>query len=502
MSCGDGDPMSSLEGKRSLSLVSDAPSCTTGGNIISFGVDDNKDEELQPEEIDHTVIVCNGRVGEIGPQGEQGVQGLTGLKGDKGDKGDTGLTGEQGLQGEKGDTGSQGIQGEQGVQGQQGEKGDKGDTGSQGIQGEQGPQGAKGDAGLQGAQGQQGVQGEKGDKGNAGQNGLNGVDGVNGTDGTNGTDGVNGTNGTNGIDGINGTNGRDGSNGHSAVFSTEPVYPSDACYMGGNKLSYGTDMNDNGILEAAEATGSIFVCSPSCGQYQCGGQCGACGSGFACQQGVCSDVDECNAETPVCDPNASCSNASGSYSCACREGYEGDGKTCVFIPQCSATTCGEACVDIQTDKNNCGGCGVSCSANQACAAGVCVGSGQLRFTSTWSRNGDIDVWVGTPSGKAIGWRNQGANANTDMGRQDRDDTTGIGPENIYWETTPPAGTYHVCVATNYISPNGANPVTVRVEVARPNAESVVEERTYTTSVGFNGVCNQNNPTYMYSVVVD
>jgi hypothetical protein len=478
MSCGDGDPMSSLEGKKTISLVSDAPSCTTGGNIISLGVDDNKDDELQPEEVDHTLVICNGHVGETGPQGEQGVQGLTGLKGDKGDTGLTGEQGIQGIKGDKGDTGQQGVQGEQGIQG---EKGDKGETGAQGIQGEQG------------VQGQQGIQGEKGDKGDAGQNGANGLDGKDGANGINGTDG---TNGTNGRDGVN------GSNGHNAAFSVEPVYPSDACYMGGNKLSYGTDMNDNGILEATEATGSIFVCSPSCGQYQCGGQCGACGSGYSCLQGVCSDVDECAAETPVCDANAACSNASGSYSCTCREGYEGDGKVCTFIPQCSATLCGEACVDVQTDKNNCGGCGVSCSANQACAAGICVGSGQLRFTSTWSRNGDIDVWVGTPSGKAIGWTNQGANANTDMGKQDRDDTSGTGPENIYWETTPPTGTYHVCVATNYISPNAANPVTVRVEVARPLAQNVVEERTYTTSVGFGGQCNPSNPTYMFSVVVE
>jgi uncharacterized protein YfaP (DUF2135 family) len=88
-----------------------------------------------------------------------------------------------------------------------------------------------------------------------------------------------------------------------------------------------------------------------------------------------------------------------------------------------------------------------------------------------------------------------------MGKQDRDDTSGTGPENIYWESTPPTGTYHICVATNYINPNAANPVTVRVEIARPSAESVIEERTYSTSVGFGGACNEANPTYMFSVLV-
>ena len=41
-----------------------------------------------------------------------------------------------------------------------------------------------------------------------------------------------------------------------------------------------------------------------------------------------SDVDECNASSPVCDSNANCSNTRGSYICTCRAGYTGDGKTC------------------------------------------------------------------------------------------------------------------------------------------------------------------------------
>jgi hypothetical protein len=444
VSCGDGDPMSSLEGKTSLSSVSDAPTCSTGGNMVSFGVDDNKDKALQPEEIDHTIIICNGQVGEVGPQGEQGIQGLTGL---------------QGEQGAKGDTGSQGIQGE---------KGDKGDVGLTGP---------------------------------AGQNGIDGKDGQNGINGTNGIDGVDGKDGTSGVDGRNGVDGVNGSNGHSAAFSAEAIYPGVECAFGGQRLEYGTDLDDDMLLDEEEKTGELNICGVSCGSYVCGGSCGVCGNGLECSQGNCSDINECSAPIPACDANAICSNAVGSYSCTCNEGYEGDGKTCTLIPQCSAVMCGEQCVDIQTDKMNCGQCGVVCGANQACAAGVCLGSGQLRFTSTWSRNGDIDVWVTTPSGKSIGWTNQGANANTDMGKQDRDDTSGTGPENIYWESTPPTGTYHVCVATNYINPNAANPVTVRVEVARPSAESVIEERTYSTSVGFGGACNEANPTYMFSVLV-
>jgi hypothetical protein len=132
-------------------------------------------------------------------------------------------------------------------------------------------------------------------------------------------------------------------------------------------------------------------------------------------------------------------------------------------------------------------------------AGVCVGSGQLRFSSTWSRPGDIDVWVTTPSGATIGWQRQTA----DGGRQDKDDTSGTGPENIYWEVTPVSGVYSVCVATNYMGPNAANPVTVRVVVARPMAEDVVFEREYTGSAAFsaNQRCTAEHPTYLGSVDV-
>lgn len=36
------------------------------------------------------------------------------------------------------------------------------------------------------------------------------------------------------------------------------------------------------------------------------------------------------------------------------------------------TTCGDVCVDVQTDSSNCGACGTVCSAGQRCTAGACV----------------------------------------------------------------------------------------------------------------------------------
>ncbi len=39
-----------------------------------------------------------------------------------------------------------------------------------------------------------------------------------------------------------------------------------------------------------------------------------------------------------CDPNASCTNTAGSYSCACNVNYSGDGKTCTKIASPTPST--------------------------------------------------------------------------------------------------------------------------------------------------------------------
>ncbi|XP_022809824.1 uncharacterized protein LOC111346825, partial [Stylophora pistillata] len=41
-----------------------------------------------------------------------------------------------------------------------------------------------------------------------------------------------------------------------------------------------------------------------------------------------TDLDECKTSTHSCDDNANCKNTFGSYTCTCKSGYSGDGKTC------------------------------------------------------------------------------------------------------------------------------------------------------------------------------
>ena len=43
-----------------------------------------------------------------------------------------------------------------------------------------------------------------------------------------------------------------------------------------------------------------------------------------------TDIDECAGDNN-CSPNADCVNVPGAYQCQCREGYEGDGLTCIGI---------------------------------------------------------------------------------------------------------------------------------------------------------------------------
>lgn len=97
-----------------------------------------------------------------------------------------------------------------------------------------------------------------------------------------------------------------------------------------------------------------------------------------------------------------------------------------------------------TDVTNCGSCGNVCGSMRTCAGGACVGDGLLRITMQWTRAGDMDLHVVPPCGSEISYRSRAACGGT----LDVDDRITIGPENVFWSTTPAAGTYLVC-ATPY-----------------------------------------------------
>ncbi|WNG59980.1 hypothetical protein F0U59_38620 [Archangium gephyra] len=137
-----------------------------------------------------------------------------------------------------------------------------------------------------------------------------------------------------------------------------------------------------------------------------------CCDGLTCQSGTCADVNECAAGTDNCSENATCTNTVGSFTCACNAGYEGDGVTCTNIDECAASPClnGGTCTDginsytcacaptyegtncqacsgtlgdcngnssdgcevnLQSDADSCGACGIVCATGQICSNSTC-----------------------------------------------------------------------------------------------------------------------------------
>ena len=41
-----------------------------------------------------------------------------------------------------------------------------------------------------------------------------------------------------------------------------------------------------------------------------------------------SDINECSSDPSPCDENANCTNSGGSYTCTCKQGFDGDGSVC------------------------------------------------------------------------------------------------------------------------------------------------------------------------------
>lgn len=71
---------------------------------------------------------------------------------------------------------------------------------------------------------------------------------------------------------------------------------------------------------------------------------------------ITTDVNNCGLCGHKCPPNSSCHNG-----------------MCVNTCPSATTQCLGGCVDLQTDSRNCGSCGAACAAGTSCANGTCVG---------------------------------------------------------------------------------------------------------------------------------
>lgn len=81
-----------------------------------------------------------------------------------------------------------------------------------------------------------------------------------------------------------------------------------------------------------------------------------------------------------------------------------------------------------------------------------VGSGDIQISLTWNTQTDVDLWLTEPDGTRIWYQNT---SSASGGELDYDNTTGFGPENIFYLNEAPSGEYTVEV--NYYS--GAPTVT-------------------------------------------
>jgi hypothetical protein len=141
---------------------------------------------------------------------------------------------------------------------------------------------------------------------------------------------------------------------------------------------------------ACRAETECVVCMPSCtgGQQCCDGMCtdvqendancGGCGVPCAanerCCGGTCTPIDDacggCTAGDDCSATEICCGDACGSR--LDRSNCQGCDVACTTAQTC----CADGCVDLQRDNSNCGACDRECGANH-CSNGVCCPTGQI-----------------------------------------------------------------------------------------------------------------------------
>ncbi len=89
--------------------------------------------------------------------------------------------------------------------------------------------------------------------------------------------------------------------------------------------------------------------SPAC----LGGACrpASCDAGYRATSAGCADIDECASDHGGCSLDATCTNTDGGRTCACRDGFSGDGVTCAPVDRCAGVTAddGDPCTEDRCD---------------------------------------------------------------------------------------------------------------------------------------------------------
>ena len=77
---------------------------------------------------------------------------------------------------------------------------------------------------------------------------------------------IEGVDGKDGRDGINGSNGTNGTNGITTVFDAQEEPAGVNCEFGGTAITYGFDLNYNGLLDVGEAVSVFYLCNGANGE--------------------------------------------------------------------------------------------------------------------------------------------------------------------------------------------------------------------------------------------
>ncbi|CAF2095443.1 unnamed protein product, partial [Rotaria magnacalcarata] len=146
-------------------------------------------------------------------------------------------------------------------------------------------------------------------------------------------------------------------------------------------------------------------------------------------------------------------------------------------------------------------CSSTCTLGQECVANVCVGTGALSFVLLWSRPGDGDLVVTIPNGYTIMYSSKESSIQSNYGQLDADDTNGVGPENIFWNSTPDHGVYFVCFQQYRFSLDASpmNPIVATVEVKQMQQVIRTFNKTFTSPGSTENKCNNMLDTYLGSI---
>lgn len=123
------------------------------------------------------------------------------------------------------------------------------------------------------------------------------------------------------------------------------------------------------------------TCASASGSVTC-----TCKPGFDGDGGTCADVDECETDNGGCSPEATCTNTAGGRTCTCKPGFDGDGGSCADVDECATNNGG--CSANATCTNTPGGRTCACKPGYE---GTGVGADCTLTTTTITRGTNLTM---------------------------------------------------------------------------------------------------------------